>query len=101
MGRRNRTSAEREATADEDQRVRNARERKNVNQEFQQLRSALGRDETDRRLTKPKTLEAAIQYIHEFELIDELNLLRAETGETPPYAGGSGLAMGQADMADM
>ena len=95
MGRRNRTSAEREATADDDQRVRNARERKrvkNVNQEFQQLRSALGRDETDRRLTKLKTLEAAIQYIH--ELIDELNLLRAETGEVPPYAGGSGPSNG-------
>ena len=87
MGRRNRTRAEREATADDDQRTRNARERKrvsNVNQEFQQLRSALGRDETDRPLTKLKTLETAIQYIR--DLTEELNRLRAEIGEVPPYA---------------
>ena len=82
MGRRNRTRAEREATADGDQSVRNARERQrveNLNRAYQQLRSELG-ETRGRRPTKLKTLEMAIQHIR--ELADELQRLRSE----PQYA---------------
>lgn len=99
LGRRNRTLAEREATAQQDQIIRNARERmrvQNVKHEYEQLRCALGRD-ASKRLTKLKTLEMAIQYIR--DLTDELNRLQAETEEVPPYADGPGPSDGNYPIA--
>lgn len=93
-GRRYRASAERADTNKEDRRIKkNSKERKrvqNVNQEYISLRTALGAPPNDKvaKPAKVATLNHAIVYIK--ALMNELEQLRTQAGETPLGPSGDG-----------